>query len=159
MPYTHEFLNKGTLNVEGFPCGTVVKNPPLREACARDVSSIPGSGRCPGVGNSNPLQNSCLENSTDRGTWRATVHGVTKSQTPLSTQACTFNSSREQYPAHTSCRAHLQDTCNFHIPNKISSVVTTTSHANDPAPSGQKPWSGSPGREPHRHLRGGGRVL
>ena len=43
-------------------------------ACsAGDLGSIPGSGRCPGEGNGNPLQYSCLENSTDRGAWRATV--------------------------------------------------------------------------------------
>ena len=41
---------------------------------------IPGSGRSFGEGNSNPLQYSCLENSMDRGAWRATVHRVTKSQ-------------------------------------------------------------------------------
>ena len=40
--------------------------------------SSPGSERSPGEGNGNPLQYSCLENSTDRGTWRAIVHGVTK---------------------------------------------------------------------------------
>ena len=40
------------------------------------------------VGNGSPLQYSCLENFTDRGTWQATVHGVTKSQTRLSTRAC-----------------------------------------------------------------------
>ena len=34
----------------------------------------------PGERNGNPLQYSCLENATDRGAWRATVHGVTKSQ-------------------------------------------------------------------------------
>ena len=62
----------------GFPGGSVVKNPP---ANARDVSSIPESGGSPGVGNGNPLQYSCLENSMDRGAWRATVHGVAKSQT------------------------------------------------------------------------------
>ena len=55
-PYTHAFLNKGTLNMKGFLCGTVVKNPPISAAYARDVSSIPGSGRHPGVGNGNPLQ-------------------------------------------------------------------------------------------------------
>ena len=37
---------------------------------------IPGSGRSPRIGNGNPLQYSCLENSVDRGDWRATVHGV-----------------------------------------------------------------------------------
>ena len=42
------------------------------------MGSIPGSGRSPGVGNSNPVQYSCLENSKDRGVWRATVTWVTK---------------------------------------------------------------------------------
>ena len=37
-----------------------------------------------GEGNGNPLQYSCLENPMDRGAWRATVHGVTKSWTRLS---------------------------------------------------------------------------
>ena len=42
---------------------------------------IPGLGRSPGEGNGNPLQYSCLGNPMDRGAWRATIHGVTKSQT------------------------------------------------------------------------------
>ena len=42
---------------------------------------IPGWGRSPGEGKDNPLQYSCLGNSMDRGAWRATVHGVAKSQT------------------------------------------------------------------------------
>ena len=46
---------------------------------AGDTGLIPGLGRNPGGGNGNPLQNSCLENSMDRGAWRATVHVVTKS--------------------------------------------------------------------------------
>ena len=51
-------------------------------ACnARDLGSIPGSGRYPGEGNGNLLQDSCLENPTDTGAWRVTVHEVTKSQT------------------------------------------------------------------------------
>ena len=48
---------------------------------AGDLGSIPGSGRSPGGGNSNPLQYTCLKNPMDRGAWRATVHGVTKRQT------------------------------------------------------------------------------
>ena len=60
----------------GFPGGTVVKNPPASAGDARDRDSIPGVGRSPGVGIGNPLQYSCLDNSMDRGTWRATVHGV-----------------------------------------------------------------------------------
>ena len=58
-----------------------VKNPP---ANARDVGSIPGSGRSPGEGNGNAFQDSCLGNSMDRGAWRVTVHGITKSWTGLS---------------------------------------------------------------------------
>ena len=46
-----------------------------------DLGSILGSGISPGEWNGNPLQYSCLENSMDRGAWRATIHGVTKSQT------------------------------------------------------------------------------
>ena len=59
----------------------VVKNPPANAGNARDVGSIPELGRFPGVGNGNPLQDSCLENFMDRGTWWATVHWATKSQT------------------------------------------------------------------------------
>ena len=46
-----------------------------------DAGSIPGSGRSPGEGNGNTLQYSCLENSTDRGAWWATVQRVAKSWT------------------------------------------------------------------------------
>jgi len=54
-------------------------------ACnAGDPGSIPKSCRSPGEGNGNPLQYSCLENSINRGTWQATVHGVPKSWTWLS---------------------------------------------------------------------------
>ena len=47
-----------------------------------DPGSIPWSGRSPREKNGCSLQYSCLENSMDRGTWQATVHGVPKSQTP-----------------------------------------------------------------------------
>ena len=44
---------------------------------------IPGLGRFPGGGHGSPLQYSFLENPIDRGTWRATVHGLTKNRTRL----------------------------------------------------------------------------
>ena len=47
----------------------------------RHWSLIPGLWRSPEEGNGHPLQYSCLENSMNRGAWRATVHGVSKSQT------------------------------------------------------------------------------
>ena len=56
----------------------VLKSPPTN---AGDTGSIPGSGRSPGEGNGNKLQYSSLENTVDRGAWRATVHGVAESQT------------------------------------------------------------------------------
>ena len=59
----------------GFPGGSMVKNPP---ANAKDTGSIPGPRRCPGEGNGDPFQDSCLGNPKDRGAWRATVHGATK---------------------------------------------------------------------------------
>ena len=62
----------------GFSGGSMVKNPP---ANAGDECSIPWSGRSPGEGNGNPLQLSCLGNPMDRGAWKATAHGIVKSQT------------------------------------------------------------------------------
>ena len=64
----------------GFPIGLVGKE----SACtAGDLGSVPGSGRSPGEGNGNRLQDSCLENPMDRGARQATVHGIAKSQTRL----------------------------------------------------------------------------
>ena len=61
----------------------VVKNPSANAGDIRDVGLIPGLGRSPGGGYGSPLQYSCLENPMDRGAWRATVYGVTKSRTQL----------------------------------------------------------------------------
>ena len=47
----------------------------------KNACSIPGSGRSPGGGHGNPFWYSCVESPMDRGAWRATVHGVTKSGT------------------------------------------------------------------------------
>ena len=59
----------------------VVKNMLANAGDTRDVGSIPGLGRSPGVGNGNQLQYSSLRNAMDRGAWQATVHGVAKSWT------------------------------------------------------------------------------
>ena len=68
----------------GLPGGTVVKNPPANARDTRDVGLIPGSARSSGIGKDNRHQYCCLENSMNRGAWRATVPGVTKSWTRLS---------------------------------------------------------------------------
>ena len=56
-------------------------DPPANAGDTGDVGLIPGLGRSPAGGNGNPLQYSCLENSMDRGTWWAIVHGVAESDT------------------------------------------------------------------------------
>ena len=65
----------------GFSGGSVVKNLPASAGDPGNTGSIPGLGRSTGLGNGNPLQNSCLENSTDRGAWWAAVHRVAKNKT------------------------------------------------------------------------------
>ena len=70
------------MSLLGFPGGSDGKE----SVCsAGDLGSIPGLGRSPRERNGNPLQYSCLRNPMDRGAWRATVHGVEKSKTQLST--------------------------------------------------------------------------
>ena len=65
------------LGKDGFPSGSDSKE----SACnAGNPGSIPGSGRSPREGNGNPLQYSFLDNTMDRGAWRATIYGVTKSR-------------------------------------------------------------------------------
>ena len=85
-----------------FPGDAVIKNPPANAGDATEVGSIPGSGRSPGGGHGNPLQDSCLGNPMDRGAWRATVHGVAKSWTGLSNRTHTHT--------HFYLRAVVQET-------------------------------------------------
>ena len=67
-----------------FPGSTVE---PGNARDVRNEGSIPEWERYAGGGNDGPLQYSCLGNPMDRGAWRATVSGITKSQTRLSTEA------------------------------------------------------------------------
>ena len=65
----------------GFPGGSADKE----SACnAAGPGLVPGWGRFPGEGTGHPLQDSCLENSTDKRAWQAIAHGVIESQTRLS---------------------------------------------------------------------------
>ena len=61
----------------------MVKNLPASVGDSRDMGSILGSGRSPGVGNGNPLQYSCLENPHGQKSLLAAVHWVAESQTRL----------------------------------------------------------------------------
>ena len=60
------------------------KNMPTNAGDTGDLGSIPGLGRSPGIGNGNPLQYSCWENSMDSRAWWAIVHGVANSRIQLS---------------------------------------------------------------------------
>ena len=66
------------LGKETYQVSLVVKNRPADAGDTRYAGLVSGSGRSLRVGNGNPLLYSCLENSTDRGAWQVTVHGVTK---------------------------------------------------------------------------------
>ena len=83
-----------------------VKNSPASAGNRRDLGLIPGSGRSPGGGHGNPLQNSSLRNPVVRGTWQATVHRVTKSQTDWSDLAHTHSATlswKSRYSYNQSC--------------------------------------------------------
>ena len=67
-----------------FPGGAVLKEFTFPTGYTEDTSSIPGLGSSLGIGHGSPFQCSCQENPMDRGAWRATVYGVTKSRTKLS---------------------------------------------------------------------------
>ena len=66
----------------------VVKSHPANVGEAGDAGWIPELGRSLRRGNGNPLQYSCLENSTDREAWQTTVHGIAHSWTQLSVRVC-----------------------------------------------------------------------
>ena len=79
----------------------MVKNWPASAGDTRDMGSIPGLGRSPGVANGNPLLSSCLGNFMDRGVWWAIVHGAAKIWIILSTYMY----------IHTYIKHSLQFTC------------------------------------------------
>ena len=71
--------------LQGIPGGSAIKTLTVME------DSIPGWETSSGGGHGNPRQYSCLENPFDRGTWRATVHRVTKSRTRQLTEHARFD--------------------------------------------------------------------
>ena len=80
-PLSQLMISRPSRKPMGFR-GSVVKNLP---ANAGDMDLTPESRRPPGEGNGLPLQYSCLGNPMDPGAWWATLHGVMKSRTRLST--------------------------------------------------------------------------
>ena len=72
------FLGVKYIYINIFPGGSDGK---VSAGSAGDMGSNPSSGKFPGEGNSYTLQYSCLENSMDRGAWKAIAHVIAKSQT------------------------------------------------------------------------------
>ena len=71
---------------------------PTNARDVRDAGWIPGSGRRPEGRHVSPLQDSCLENPMDRGTWQATVHSASKTDmTEVTKQACM---KEQNFPFH-----------------------------------------------------------
>ena len=66
----------------------MVKNPPASAGDTRDMGSVSGSGRLPGVETAIHSNIFALGNPMDRGAWRATVHGFTKSQVDMTEHVC-----------------------------------------------------------------------
>ena len=81
---TNTTLRPSVLPFVGLHMFSVVKKLPASVGDTGDVASILGSVRSLEEGNGKPLQYSCLENSMNRGAWRATGHSAAKSQTRLS---------------------------------------------------------------------------
>ena len=81
MLATHIVLKSDRFHLGASHVALVLKNTPTNAGDIRGAGLIPESRRSPGGRHGNPLQYSCLENSMDRGTWQATVHGVAKNQT------------------------------------------------------------------------------
>jgi len=99
----------------------VVKNLPAKAGDARDMGWIPGLGRSLGGENGNLLQYSSLVNPMDRGAWWAMAHGVTKSQTQLSTCAHTHT--------HTHTCTHVCSHTCVHTETHIHACACTHARA------------------------------
>ena len=98
-----DFLASAVLHLfkeTGFPQWLSSKESAWDAGDVGDAGLIPGSGRSPGEGNGNLLQYSCLENSTEKGAWRASVHGVAECRKQLSnwTHTVQFSSVAQSCP-------------------------------------------------------------
>ena len=114
----------------------VVKNLAVSAGDTGDAGSIPGLGGCPGVGNDNPPQYSCLENSMDRGAWQAIGQGAAKIWTPLSNGASTIFKSSLKYIDTLSSKVSFSgalmslDLCELHLPLFLYPHKTAQRHWN-----------------------------
>ena len=94
-------------------------------ACsAGDTGLIPGWGRSPGEENSNPLQNSCLENSMDGGAWQAPIHGAAKSWTEWLTLLVIWAKAQCQIVLHPDWVKAISPQCRWLPRAKVNPLCT-----------------------------------
>ena len=114
------------LKLHRFQVALLVKNPPANARDIRDAGLSPGSGR-PLEEGMQPLQCPCLENPMDGGVWRATVHGVTQSQTRLSDLARTCLYLRHSHHGMETRSTALRGRWDFCISDIRPQVMSNTS--------------------------------
>ena len=117
-----------------------------------DLGSIPGSGRSPGEGNGNPLQDSCLENPMDWGVWWATVHGVAKSWTRLNEFTIYFSVSLVTQSSPTLCNPMNHSTPGLPVHHQLLEFPQSHVHRVSDAIQPSHPLSSpSPAPNPSQH--------
>ena len=109
-PSVHLF-NRNLLSTLGSPGGAGGTESPCQCSRCKRCGFNPWIGKIPWRGNGNPFQYSCLENSMDSGAWWATVHGVSKSRTGLSTQALSTLYSPDTTLGEYSNKSSRQPSC------------------------------------------------
>ena len=101
----------------------MVKNLPASAGEIRDAGLTPLSGRYPGREKGNSLKYSCLENPMDSEVWRATVHGVTQSQTRLNTVVLMTASSGARLGAFRDQMYHFRHIPFPHLIQKAGKMI------------------------------------
>ena len=112
----------------------MVKNLPAHAAEVRNMALIPGLGRCPGGGNGNPVQYSCLENPMNRGAWWVTVHQFSSVAQSCPTLCDPMNSSTPGLPIHH----QLPEFTQTHI-HRVSDAIQPSHPVLSPSPPAPNP--------------------
>ena len=114
--------------IQEFPRWLSGKDSSCKFRRCRSKRSIPGSGRSPGIGSGNPLQYSCLENSTDRGAWRVILHGVAESRTWLNNSAHAHTRTHMHAHMHAHARTHARTHIHMHAHAHIHAHMRAHMH-------------------------------
>ena len=129
VPVSSKIFHSLLWSTQGFPGGSVEKNPPVNAGATGDTSLIPVSGIAHGEGNGNWLQYSCQGNPRNRGAWWVTIHGVTKSWPWLSTHTHTDKG----FSVVHDVDVFLEFPCFFYDPMDAGNLISGFSAFSNPA--------------------------